>query len=228
MRALSLGIVLLAGSPVLGQIDSNTLTIATARTVNFPPDQAIVAVHVQSTLNSGLDDVVAALAGAGITAANLDNVSTRSQDSPSTPMLDWTFAAPVSFAKLKSFSASLKALQQTIGRNNSGMTLTFYPISSQWSAEAQPPCPFQDLVAGARVQAQKVAGAAGLGLGPILSLSDDPTGVGGSVPTSAYRLSAIQINFVSGAIFSNLLLYPTAAPASTCSLAVKFQLLRYQ
>ena len=113
------------------------------------------------------------------------------------------------------------ALQQAIAKANNGLTLSFYISGLQVSdalAQLQT-CPFADLISDARAQAQKLAQAAGLSAGPILSIN-----AGGSAATPPLTASAID------AVLSlSLLLGSVEAPApSGCALVVKFQLLRYQ
>ena len=70
-------------------------------------------------------------------------------------------------------------LEQTIAQNNSGLTLTFTVEGTQASQshkmQQSQPCSNADLIADATAQAQKLAAAAGLTLGPILRLSNAPS-----------------------------------------------------
>jgi hypothetical protein len=59
-----------------GQLDSNSVTVtSTHGATSSMPDQAIYSVHVNSDLNAGLDDVIAALPGSAISAANLQSLT---------------------------------------------------------------------------------------------------------------------------------------------------------
>src|SRR5690242_4547717 len=153
--------VMLVGSAwhVLGQ---QSLTITASRSIALQPDEVVFAVTVSSGLNTGLDDVVAALTGSGVTASNFVNIDTgRARPDP---VLVWSFNLPVPFPKIKDTVTSLTALQKTIGQNNSGLNFTFNVVSTQVSPQLQASqqCPIPDLVADARAQAQKVANSAGL------------------------------------------------------------------
>jgi hypothetical protein len=57
-----------------GQILPNSITVTASNNVNLQPDQAVFSVTVGSGLDTGLDDVLAAVQSAGITAANLSSV----------------------------------------------------------------------------------------------------------------------------------------------------------
>src|SRR5258708_30463233 len=65
-----IALFLVSGCIVLGQSDSNSITITATRTIYAPPDQVLFEVAVDSGLDASLDAVVAALAGSGITAKN--------------------------------------------------------------------------------------------------------------------------------------------------------------
>src|ERR1700682_1639233 len=58
----------LSVSLAYGQLDSNSITITASRNTAVEPDQVVFSVGVSAGLNSSLDDVLAALAGSGITS----------------------------------------------------------------------------------------------------------------------------------------------------------------
>ena len=215
MRRFFLTTLFLAcASMLFGQLDSDTVTIQASRSVNLTPDQVVFTVSVSAGPTMSLDQIVAALANSGITASNFVGVTggTNNQ-SP----LQWlfTFAAPLN--KIKATVASLTALQQSIAQNNSGLTLMFQVQGTQFSPESiqSQTCAAKDLVAGAQTQAQNVAAAAGLYVGPIVAISDGSS-VGGTFSTT-----------VPVSRLSDFLLGYTATPYG-CFLEVKFKLLRYQ
>jgi hypothetical protein len=227
VKRLPIFLLILSTPVAFAQLDSNSITVIATRSMTQQPDQVLFGVTVQSGLNTSLDDVVAALQGSGITAANFAGVSTAPisfvgltptpQPPTVTPMLQWTFALPVPLAKIKDTVASLSALQKSIAQQNNGLTLSFNVQGTQVSAQLLQShvCPTSDLLTDARAQAQKLADAAGVSLGAVLAMSSAtsvPSGVGSVVPV----ISAL--NFVSTA--------STAFP-SVCSMTVKFALLRY-
>ena len=75
-RLLAPLLALWSCAAAFAQILPNSITVTASNNVNLQPDQAIFSVTVQSDLSVGLDDVVAAVQSAGITAANLAGVST--------------------------------------------------------------------------------------------------------------------------------------------------------
>ncbi|HEX5227364.1 MAG TPA: SIMPL domain-containing protein [Bryobacteraceae bacterium] len=201
-----------------GQLDSNSITVTATNNVALQPDQAVFAVSVTSPLTAGLDDVLAALAGSGITAANFSGVSTQSTISiignpgllPGTlpaPMLTWTFTLTGPLANTKATVASLTTLEQNIAKGKNGLALSFSIAGTQVSqqlAQSQT-CSYSDLVASATTQAQALATAGGVTLGSILALSS-ATG-----------------NVASGPGYVNLVgfVLPNAASAP-CAITVKF------
>jgi hypothetical protein len=210
MRKTTLSILLLAVVPVFGQLPSHTVTVQATRSFNLQPDQLVFGVSVSSNPGMNLSQVVAALAGVGITAADLTGVE---NSDPST--FDWGFTLAVPIASLTAISASLTKLEQTIGQNNSGLALTFSVNGTQVSQQLQTSqtCSNADLIADATAQAQKLASAAGMTLGPILKLSD--------VPAAPSAVSA-RLGFFTG--FVQYIPPPITSPV-TCSLSVQFQLL---
>jgi hypothetical protein len=92
--------LLMSASVLFGQVDSNTVTVTSSQSTNVQPDQVLFAVSVTTSLNSTLDDVLAALKGSGITIANFSGVSSAFAiptgigitNQQSTPTLQWSFA----------------------------------------------------------------------------------------------------------------------------------------
>jgi uncharacterized protein YggE len=186
-----------------GQLDSNSITVSVYNNANLQPDQAIFAVVVQSSLYTGLDDVLTALQSSGITAANFSSVNTTQEyvnGSTTVLVLQWTFNLAVPLTNTKATISSLTTLQQNIAMQNNGLVLSFSIAGTQISqqlAQSQT-CSLSGLVASATTQAQSLAMAGGLTLGSITALS-----------------SSIS-NFVSNP-------YSTPAP---CSITVTFSLAR--
>jgi hypothetical protein len=220
MPKLSLSILWLAAVPVFGQLESHTVTISATQSINLQPDQVVFGITVNSGATASLDQIVGALAGLGVSSADLIGVS----DASSIPV-QWSFALTAPLASLSTTIASLTKLQQSIVQNNSGLTLTFTVNGTQVSPQRQQSesCANSDRIADATAQAQKLAAAAGLTLGPIVKVSNatslEPAQVNVVNGAAVARLGV----FISGA-FSEFLLGAPALPV-TCSLLVKFQLL---
>jgi uncharacterized protein YggE len=216
MRKIFLaGLFLLIPALLLGQLESDTLNITASRQMSVQPDQALYYVTVVASPSKGLDDVLAAVQSLGITAANFNGLNTLNDGT-----LEWSFNLPVALAKIQTTVASLVALQQSMAGSNNGMTLTFYNGSLQVSPAlaATETCPVTDLVSDARAQAQKLADAAGVSVGPLLSIDTSGYTVSSTVPVYAGVTSLTGI----------LAILSTPAPPVTCSAVVKFRLLRYQ
>src|SRR5260370_16768437 len=92
---LSIGLVLFAPL-AFGQLDSNSVTVTASRGASLQADQAVFGVFVNSGLNAGLDDFLAALQGSGITLATFSSVTKTSlflsvppPNQAPVPMLAW-------------------------------------------------------------------------------------------------------------------------------------------
>lgn len=115
-----------------------------------------------------MDSVVGALNAVGVTIGNLTGVGSKSSASALT--LVWTFQLNVPLTKAKDTSVSLMALEKTIAGGNGQLSLSF-----DWYAQASGPtsqtCDVAGLIADARAQAQKLAGAAGSAAGTITGIT---------------------------------------------------------
>ena len=202
-------VALLVGMPIFAQLESHTVTITASRQIALQPDQVVFGLSVSSAGSASLDQIVAALSGLSITAANLTGVS---NSDPKT--LQWRFTLAEPLSNLTAAIASLTKLQQTIGRNASGLTLDFGANGLQASPQLRQSqsCSDADLIGDARMQAQKLAQAEGITVGPILRLSN----------IILQPPSAPDFYFISGS-FADFLLGPAPAPV-TCALVVEFQL----
>jgi uncharacterized protein YggE len=207
-----LALLLFAAAPLFAQLESHTLAISASRSITPQPDQVVFGLSVSSASSTTLDQLVGALAGLGITDANLNGISNSGP-------LQWGFTLVAPLSTLSTTIASLIKLEQTIRQNNSGLTLTFTIEGTQASQQAQS-CSNADLIADATAQAQNLAASAGLTLGPILRVSNVPVAQMNAVPNIVERLGS----FVSGGFSGFLFATPVPSPV-TCSLLVKFQLL---
>jgi uncharacterized protein YggE len=169
-------------------LDSNSITVSASNSVTLQPDQAVFSLSVTSSFSSGLDDVLAALQGSGITAANLSGVTTQNEIAVISsgpggqippPMLTWSFTLTGPLTNTKATVASLTTLQQNIAKANNGLTLSFSVIGTQVSqqlAQSQT-CSISALLTSATTQAQALASAGGVTLGAILALSSSTSNV---------------------------------------------------
>jgi len=210
---LAAGFVLFAPL-LLGQLDTNSVTVTASTSATLQPDQVVFQIQVTSGLNVTLNDIVAALQGMGITTANFSGINSVLEITgapPPMPMETWNFTLAAPLAKIKDTVALLTSLQQMIAEQNNGLQLSFSVQGTQISQQLQQsqPCVLSDLLANARTQAQSLASAAGFTLDVIQAMS-----------------SAISTAVSSqGQSLSSFLLGAAAAP---CTVTVKFGLIRNQ
>lgn len=193
-----------------GQIESNSVTVTAARTVNLQPDQASFTVTVNTPVSASPNDVIAALQGSGIGIANLVSVGPSNvlrigdfTPAPFMATLDWNFSVTVPFTTMKTAFATLAAVANSVKQNNKDFTGRFAFSGagvSQAALDAARQTVLPDLIADAKNRAKQLTDAAGLGLGAILSISELSTAP---------------------------LLTSSTTPGSTITLAVKFALLRF-
>jgi hypothetical protein len=191
----------------LAQTPPSSVTVTASRNTNLAPDQAVIQVTVNTNPNASLDDAVAALQGAGITASNFTGVSTVQVQSGKqiVTQLQWFFTLTVDLTSLKTTFATLTGVQQAAAANNNGIAVSFSVQGTQVSARLaqSQTCSLTDLMAEARGQASKLASAANMTVGSVLAVS------GG---TSSSATSAGGNAFFSG------------VSVPVCTLTVKFAL----
>jgi hypothetical protein len=214
MRILCL--LLLFGSLLFAQLDSNTVTVTASRQIYPAPDEVLFGLTLTSGTQTNLDDVTSALRAAGVSAAQFSGLSTSYGDFAANS-LQWGFTLTAPLSNLKDTSALLTAAQKAIGVKGSGLSLSFNIQGAQASEKQRSAvqCSQADLIADAQAQAKMLAVAAGMSLGSILSLSDPATAVYGNTNGYAAFLITGAVSF-----------QPFAIPV-TCSLTVKFGLSRY-
>ena len=137
---LAAGFVLFA--PLLmGQLDTNSVTVTASNTANLQPDQVVFSIQVTSGINASLNDIVAALQGTGITIANfteiIPGVSTSIGTGLPLPAETWLFTLAAPLAKIKDTVAQLTSLQQTIAKQNNGLQMSFSVQGTQISQQLQ-------------------------------------------------------------------------------------------
>ena len=211
-------------SLAFGQIGSNSITVSASNNTGLQPDQAVFGITVQSGVNTGLEDVLAALQGSGITMANFSGVTTLGQFvlsigsvPPASPLtLAWTFSLPVPLTNTKTTVASLTTLEQNIAKQNNGLTLSFSIVGTQVSqqlAQSQT-CSLTSLIATATTEAQSLASAANLTVGRILALSS-------STSTGVSNNGAIY------GVFGSVSFSTVSATPPPCAITVRFALTGY-
>jgi uncharacterized protein YggE len=200
------------------QLDDNTLTVTASRQLPaLQPDQAVIAVAVESAPTATLDDVLAALNGSGITAANL--VTATSLGGATS---DWIFRLSVPLANL---SASLAALQKVVDSSSLAADYAVESLQVSSALQASQQCPYPALVSDAQTQAQQLATAVGAKVGPIVALSNGGSSSSNSSGTFAATLTQVGSGVpVSDVLGLAGLLAPQPSTATTCTMVVQFGL----
>jgi len=199
-------LLLAAACAAFAQFDDNVVTITASRQVTSAPDQVQIGVTVTTDQNQALDAVLAALPS-GFGAANLSSVSASGPAG-----LQWIFTETVPVAGLAGALAGLNAAS-----TGSKFAIGYYVQGTTTSVEGQ--CPYPALIADARAQANQLALAAGVTLGPIVTISQQST------PLNVLRSGEFSSSsFLLGVISNTLISAPLASPASSCALTVQFQI----
>lgn len=229
MRAVYVVVLLIAFAiAAYGQTDANSITVLSSRSVTLQADEAVFITSVTSSLNTGFDDVLAALSGFGITTDNFQSVYSYG-GSRDQMMLEWNFTLVVPLSKLKATTTMLEGLRQAMSVKHPELTVNYGLENTQVSSQLQESqqCPLTDLIADARAQAQKLASASpGLSVGPIIALSDGSSGLNQRFIPSVYFISG-DFSGPRLGLASFLLGVPSYGTASNCSVMVKFSLLHY-
>jgi hypothetical protein len=195
----------------LQETGPTTVTVSATQSNPPPLDQVSIFLDVSSPGTAGLSSITGALSAAGITGVTLSGVNSYIISAPQSG-LNWSFGLVAPFAQLSATLAQLSNAAVSIQQQNTGLSLTFNVAGLTSSQAQQPPsCANVNLLPAAQTRAQQIAAAAGLSLGPVLSLSEAP-GFGNVSPAFV----------ASGVGFLTLALAPPANP--TCSLTAQFQL----
>jgi len=164
-------------TPAALAAQDRTVTVTASRAATVAPDQTIVTVSVFTPATASRDEVLAALQGSPITLANFTSVYTTSSYNAAIrateEQLAWTFTLTVPFSSMQATTSQLTGLQLAMTKAGKGMSLSFSLRGTQTSAQALAGqnCSAADLIADARTQAQKIAAAAGLSVGPVVAAS---------------------------------------------------------
>ena len=206
------------GTTSLGfaQLDSDTLTVTSSRTVTSVSDEVNVTVYVDANPNSTLDGILATLQPTGLAAANLVNVY------PFGPYTEWTFRLIGPYSKLKDMLAPVLRFP-----TNSDLQVRYSVFPASVRPQSADACAWSALVSDAQAEAQRLAVAAGVRVGPILALSDTAN-VGGTPRVASYASFLLGTVTIYDPWTTPLTAAAYASPsvASNCTLTVQFKLLR--
>jgi len=173
--------LLLVPVVAMAQLTPNSVTVTTSRSLETAVDQTSFYVTVDSKTDAGLDDILAAVRGAGLTLANFTgvNYSNNSLTPIADTYVEWSFSLTVPLTRMKPTIGLFTAVQSSLAKEEK-YSLSF-GVSSMTSSTQQT-CALTDMIAEARVSASKLAGAAGMSAGAILAISSPTmtsTGIGG-------------------------------------------------
>lgn len=182
--------VLFCHTALLAQT-TNSVTVNASQPAG-QPDSVVFSVAVTSGYDQTLETIVNSVSSVGITAANLTGIAVSNavlnpigpplRSGP--PQEQWAFQLVVPFAQMKSTSAALATLQNSV--SGTGLSLSWSVTGTQTSAAAAS-CDLGSLAAQASAQAQQIAGVASVKLGAIGSPS-----ISGCALTASYALSTAQ------------------------------------
>lgn len=211
----------LGATPAPGPL--NSITVSASRPIPVQPDEVSLQVNVTSDAHSGLDDIATALQQAGIAGATFTGVNTNGIYDPSATsgqsQINWSFTLTTPLAKLKGTFTALLSAQQALAKASPAFGMAFFGGGTLVSPQLQQSltCPEADLLNDARSAAQKLAAAAGVSAGSILSLS------GGNVPTLSlvpgYRLGDFS-GGSGGAILGGVIANTAPNVQQSCSMTV--------
>jgi uncharacterized protein YggE len=199
MRCLVL--FLAAACAAFAQLDANVITVTASRQVSVPPDQVSIAVTFP-----GGDLQTLNLLTSVFPTANLMSAGGS-----------WTltFVTPI-----QDLTASIVSLHALASENHN---VSYYvqgaTVSPQAAAAQQ--CPYPALINDARVQAGKLASAAGVTLGQLVSMAQGNPAT--PAPTSVARLGDFLVGYVTVNPFAATVSSILASPVDpSCSLTVQF------
>jgi len=175
-------LTLISAGFALAQTSPNSITVNATRTATVQPDQVVFQLSATSNLSTGRDDVIAALQGTGITAANFTGMYASQQyvNGQYVTALQWNFNLTAPLSNLKATIDTFTGLQMSLSKGNTGISLSFAVQNLQASAQAQQtqPCSLAGLLSDARSQAQKIANAAAVTVGPVLAITNSISDTG--------------------------------------------------
>jgi hypothetical protein len=219
----TLWILLASAAAAFGQLDTKTITITASSTPSAKTSNATVQVNVMLSQASTLQDAVNVVQGAGFTADNFTDVSSYGYanfllgiEATAAPTVDWTLSRTLSATEVPSVLAALEAATK---KQPSG-TLS-YSVSN--AAAPPPDCPYTGLVGAAQSQARKVADAAGVKLGGIVSI-EQGTQTQAAAGFAVFDFSAVLSSTVLPPERVALIQTQLTSPISSCSVTVQFQI----
>ena len=208
---MRLCLALLCGSLGWAQLQTNSIEITTTRTLTATPDQVTFNIWVDTGFGYSLSDVLNAISSVGITADNFAGLSSPFLYIVGSAhySLEWDFSLTVPLSKASSTMAQLASLAVKTARIDA-LLISFGLQGVSTSPTNQPTCAISDLVADATAQAQALADAANVRLGPVLAISNQ---------------RGTSTGIISFFILSTRLIPPLSV-SQTCTATFKFGIVR--
>lgn len=208
----------------LAQVTVDGITTSASKTITLSPDSAIFTVDVTSAAGTTVDQAVSWVRDAGITATNL--VSARSireyeyvgQTAITVVRMIHEFQITVPYARVDEMSGKLRSATERVAAAGGSLSYELGLTASDDAVQLARQRVMPDLIAELKRRADTLAGASGMQVGTIQSMSD----------TAAVRTAVIR----SGDFFSIdrfVLGFPAASTGSlqaTFSVSAKFSVLR--
>jgi hypothetical protein len=209
-----------------GNSGPHAISITASRSTNAQPDEILATLSLTTASSFGPDDATNELTAGGISGTTLSGVNTSYlylNNGAQSQLLNWNFSLTVPLAKLTDTLKTLVSAAQSIPKQNPGQIFTFNLGGLQTSAQAQPACSQPTLIADANAAVQRLAGAAGVSVGPVIGLADSPGVAAARLGDFSAILGPTPIFGAALVSFPNVSFTPKT-PVPTCSLAVSFQL----
>jgi hypothetical protein len=201
----------------MAQLTPNSVTATVWRSASAPPDQIQFGISIGSGTDAGLDEILSVARGAGLTLANLTNLSYAPPYAtvPSPPPPDptgtttggtdpaesrlpviWSFSLGAPMAQMKSTVGLFSALQMNLLQDGK-YSLAFFVEGISVSPKAQQAqnCPLPELIADARASASKMASAAGMSTGSILAMSSPTISTSGQASVTSGGTCMLTVKF---------------------------------
>ena len=127
-------LLVVLASCLAAQSEPISLTITASRAVYPQPDEAVFWVQIFASADVGLPEILAALRDAGVTEANLANVSDTGIVLVTNPpqnnsrSIRWTFVLNTPLSRMSETVSALRAVQQAIATNKPGVLMSFAPL----------------------------------------------------------------------------------------------------
>ncbi len=206
-----LAVFVLLSIRAFAQLPGDGITTSASKTVTLSPDSAIFIVDVSSAAGTTVDQAAAWLRDTGITATNLVGAASTQEFQFSPPgaapamRMVHEFQITVPYAKIKDMTDKLRAATRVIAAAEGSLAYGLALTASDEAVQLARQRVLPDLIAELKRRADTLAGASGLLVGTIQSISETSYLSGAIVPRvySSPGLIGSSSSFVSGGLQAN-------------------------